>query len=1117
MHWKRSEVQSASRCLSHGLLGRPSRQGFLGCRALSILTILFVVILGSVQPLPVPAADGPFVPVRPQRITVVDDQAYAPFSFLDANGQPAGITIDIWELWSRKTGIQVDYQVMQWDAALQQVRTGHADAVGGLFVTDERRRFFTFSQPFLTLTTSLFFHEQISGVRGLEDIQGFPVGVVVDDSAIELIRSRFADAQILEYPDVATLVEAAVRGTVKVFVADGETGRFYLAKFDQREVIREAARPVAVNELVAAVRKDNPHLLAVIQEGFNRITPREISQIKAIWGGSKHRAHFSRDELVVYGGAILAILGAIVLWNVQLRRTVARSLEEVERRNREVQESEHRFTQLFNSAPVPMAFVSEADGFWGTTWNDAWYQAFGYPREVAHGRSGTDIGLWVTPEDRQRTIDLTHELQGVSCHQALLRRYDGTHRLCSLYSRFIGNAGHRLLMFVYLDITESKAAEEALRQSESRFSKAFALSPAPMVISDIRTGRFIDVNEQWLRMLGYSREETIGQTSFAQRIWEDPQVRVRLGRVLSERGSFLNEPVRFVTRTGAVRDALWSAVVINLGGAEAMLSLIQDDTERKQAEDALRASESYNKVLFHDSHIPLAVIDPDSATFMDANQAAVRIYGFTDRQQLLGKEPKDLSPPTQRDGRSSATLARELLQRVAVEGALVFEWRHLRPDGSEWDSEVHLMSFRHRNRRLIQLSLQDITGRKQAERERLKLQDQLLQSQKMESIGRLAGGVAHDFNNMLSVIVGHAELGLGRTKPGEPLYTDLRSILEAARRSADLTRQLLAFARKQTVTPRVLDMNETLAGMLKMLRRLIGEDIELDWQPGVDVGRINMDPSQLDQLLVNLCVNARDALQGTGKIMIKTGNATLDREFCRTHGEGEPGEYVLLTVRDNGGGIVPELLPHLFEPFFTTKGMGKGTGLGLATVYGIVKQNNGMIRIESTPGQGTAFHLYLPRSRGKREQSHESPVLLAPAAGSATILLVEDETMILEIAQTMLEMQGYHVLAAATPGEALGLAREHAGDIDLLMTDVVMPEMNGRDLARQMVSLYPNIKRLFMSGYTADVIAHHGVLDEGVHFLQKPFTLETLTAKVRGALENTDDPGDELSPERESP
>jgi len=370
----------------------------------------------------------------------------------------------------------------------------------------------------------------------------------------------------------------------------------------------------------------------------------------------------------------------------------------------------------------------------------------------------------------------------------------------------------------------------------------------------------------------------------------------------------------------------------------------------------------------------------------------------------------------------------------------------------------------------------------------------------MESVGRLAGGVAHDFNNMLGVILGHTELALGRVEPLHPVHADLEVIWKAAERSADLTRQLLAFARKQTVTPKVLDLNETVDKMLKMLQRLVGEDIELIWMPGSDLWQVKIDPIQIDQILMNHAANARDAI--AGKVSIETQNVIADVAYCTGHLGIVPGEYVMLAVSDNGCVMDRETLANIFEPFFTTKELGKGTGLGLAMVYGIVKQNKGAIYAYSEPGEGTIFKIYLPRYVNKISSDYSA---LAPTestmGGSEIVLLVEDESMLLEMFQAMLEKLAYTVLVAGTPGEAIRLAEEHAGEIHLLMTDVVMPEMNGRDLAKRLLSLYPNIKRLFMSGYTVDVIAHHGVLDEGMHFIQKPFTLKDLAIKVRKALD----------------
>jgi two-component system cell cycle sensor histidine kinase/response regulator CckA len=381
------------------------------------------------------------------------------------------------------------------------------------------------------------------------------------------------------------------------------------------------------------------------------------------------------------------------------------------------------------------------------------------------------------------------------------------------------------------------------------------------------------------------------------------------------------------------------------------------------------------------------------------------------------------------------------------------------------------------------------------------LEAQLFQAQKMESVGRLAGGVAHDFNNMLGVIIGHTDLALDGIEPSDPLFLDLQEIRKAAQRSADLTRQLLAFARRQTVSPRVLDLNDTIAGMLNMLRRLIGEDIELAWLPGHDLWKVKVDPSQIDQVLANLTVNARDAIAGIGSITLRTENAVIDASQRSGDVESLPGAYVLLTVTDSGVGMDKKVLEHVFEPFFTTKEVGKGTGLGLATVYGIIKQNRGFVSVSSEPGQGATFKIYLPRFEGKcAEASIEDPGNHLPG-GTETVLIVEDEKAILKLGKAILERLGYRVLSANTPGEAIRLAREYASDIHLLITDVVMPEMNGRELAQRLASLRPRMQCLFMSGYTADVIAHHSILDEGVNFIQKPFSMKPLAAKVREVLE----------------
>lgn len=386
--------------------------------------------------------------------------------------------------------------------------------------------------------------------------------------------------------------------------------------------------------------------------------------------------------------------------------------------------------------------------------------------------------------------------------------------------------------------------------------------------------------------------------------------------------------------------------------------------------------------------------------------------------------------------------------------------------------------------------------------EKLSLEAQLQQAQKMESVGRLAGGVAHDFNNLLGVVIGHTELALEQMKPTEALYTPLQDIQNAAHRSAELTRQLLAFARQQTVVPKVLDLNSTVEGMLKMLRRLIGEDVDLVWQPDSNLWPVKMDPSQIDQILANLCLNARDAIASVGEISIKTQRVTFDDAYCANNPGYTPGHFVRLEVSDNGQGMDKETQGKIFEPFFTTKQIGKGTGLGLATVYGIVQQNKGFLNVSTEQSQGSTFEIYLPRHLEESQQAPAKRTTAPDPGGDETILVVEDEAPILKITRLILERLGYHIMTASSPEEALRLASEVKDKIDLLLTDVVMPGMNGKELAEEMLSMNPGLKSLFMSGYTNNIIVHHGILEDGIDHIQKPFSMQDLAVKVREVLDS---------------
>jgi len=525
---------------------------------------------------------------------------------------------------------------------------------------------------------------------------------------------------------------------------------------------------------------------------------------------------------------------------------------------------------------------------------------------------------------------------------------------------------------------------------------------------------------------------------------------------------------------------------------------LTDITARKRTEEALRESERRLREAQALGRIGDWEYDLRSRTIRWSDQ----VYALYERDPALG-------PPTVEEEAAyyspeQARILREYARRAIEEGlSFAYDLEAILPSGRTTYFSATMRPIRDEDGKVVKLAgtVQDITERKRAEMEREKLQTQLLQAQKMEAVGRLAGGVAHDFNNMLTVILGHVQLAMMDLEPSNPLRADLEEIRKAAQRSADLTRQLLAFARKQTIAPKVLDLNETITGMLKMLRRLIGEDIDLVWMPGAKLWPVKMDPAQVDQILANLCVNARDAISGVGKVILETRNVTLDEAYCAVHADFRPGQYVMLAVSDNGCGMNEEVLEHLFEPFFTTKGVGQGTGLGLSTVYGIVKQNEGFINVYSEVGRGTTFKIYIPRFAGEVAEDQAERVLEPPRGHGETLLLVEDEVAILDLGKRLLEGLGYRVLTANRPSEALRQAEAYTGEIHLLITDLVMPEMDGRELEKRLKAIKPGLRCLFTSGYTANVISHHGVLDENVRFIQKPFSTYDLAVKVREALE----------------
>lgn len=607
-------------------------------------------------------------------------------------------------------------------------------------------------------------------------------------------------------------------------------------------------------------------------------------------------------------------------------------------------------------------------------------------------------------------------------------------------------------------------------------------------------GRYLMINSAGAAFAGKSVEEILGKTDAdlfpdsAEVIMErDRHVLLQgVTQTFEESGTSNGVSRVYLSTKGPYRDAHGEII--------GLLGVARDITERKRAEEEMRQSQQ--KLRIHFEHTPLAVVEWDLDFRVAAwNPSAERIFGYA-RQEALGQHARFIVPPQYREHVDQVWQA--LLKQA---GGTRSTNDNVTKDGRSISCEWYNTPLIDDSGRVLGVAslVQDVT-------ERVALEERLRQSQKMEAVGRLAGGVAHDFNNLLTVILGYSQILADGLPQGSRMAENTAQIKSAADRAAGITRQLLAFSRKTVLSPRIINLNDVVLNLDSLLRRLIGENIEVRTLPANDLGSVKADPSQIEQVLMNLALNARDAMPRGGTVTFETANVTLDGSYARDHQSVEPGSYVMLAVSDTGEGMTPETQARIFEPFYTTKEVGKGTGLGLSMVYGIVKQSGGYIWVYSEPDRGTTFKIYLPRVDQPAELmsgDHRSPKV---QRGTETILLVEDDEQLRLLSSSVLAHCGYNVLVASTPEEALAICRSASHDIRLLVTDVVMPRMNGRQLAEQVQRIRPGMRVLYISGYTSDAIVHYGVLDPGLWFLPKPYTLSSLIAKVRQVLDSAAEP-----------
>jgi two-component system, cell cycle sensor histidine kinase and response regulator CckA len=635
------------------------------------------------------------------------------------------------------------------------------------------------------------------------------------------------------------------------------------------------------------------------------------------------------------------------------------------------------------------------------------------------------------------------------------------------------------------DVTDRRAVSDALSASAKMLRAVFDnTSDSLVVFKD--AGVYLDVNPATCALFGRPREELVGRVGADYYV--DFQTTAARESLFAE-GHHSGE-VTIRRLSGELRFAEYSAKTNILPGLH--LALFRDATERRVADDQRR----HFATIVESSDE--AIISADTTGFITSwNKSAETLFQWS-ASEVLGKPLTILIPPNRLD---QVPPLFEALRRGEV--VQLDATSHVRKDGTLIETTLTASPIRDSGGRVVGSAriIRDITERRKTEARLKQTEDQLRQAQKMEAIGVLAGGVAHDFNNVLSVILSFTSLVLDDLKMDDPMRADIQEIGRAGERATDLTQQLLAVSRKQMLQPQVLDLGQAVLGMEKMLRRLLGEAFELSLLSPSAIGSVSADPDQFEQIVLNLAVNARDAMPGGGKVTIETANAELDADYASLHRGVTPGRYVMLAVTDTGVGMDAATRERIFEPFFTTKDMGKGTGLGLSTVFGIVKQSEGHIWVYSEPGQGTTFKVYFPRVEQAAHAVHPAPPEPESLRGWETVLLVEDEEQVRSTARTILQRQGYNVLDAQNGGEALLICEQFTAKIHLLLTDVVMPRMSGRRVAERLVPMRPEMKVLYVSGYTEDSVIHHGVLDAGIAFLSKPITPNALLRKVREILD----------------
>jgi two-component system, cell cycle sensor histidine kinase and response regulator CckA len=1057
-------------------------------------TIFILCILLGLTICAILGAETPAVASPLTEITVVLDDSYPPFVFRGANGSLQGILVDEWQLWEEKTGIRVHLEAMDWGKARRFMDEGKAQVIDTIFFTEERAKKLDFSKPYVSIEVPIFFHKDIRGIKDVKSLQGFTVGVKAGDASIDFLKKNGVHT-LQEYPNYESIVQAAAEHKCRIFCIDKPPALYYLYKMNIDKEYRHSA-PLYSGQFHRAVHKGKTDILSVVEQGFAKISPEEREGINKKWTGDSLPLHARQLRYVFYALGILAVSGLILLlWNASLRRRVNQKTAQLVKTVEELEKSEEKYRSIFENA-VEGIFQSTPEGRYRSV-NPALAKIiYGYdsPEEMINAVTDIDKQIFASSAEREafkRQLEANNRIENFE-YRAL--RKDGRIIWASTNARCVRDHEGRVLYYEgnVVDITERKKADAERRDYQRRITDILDFLPDATLVIDVQ-GRVIVWNRKMEALTGIKAKEMIGKGDYeyalpfygfrrpilidlAMNPAADMEARYvnikRMGDIL-----FGDSYIHALRQGIAYLSATASLLRNSQGEVVGAIECVRDNTERKMIEIQISQAEKQYRDLVDNT--PVGVYRTNiSGDILYTNQAFVDMFGYESPEELMPINVGTLYRNIQDRNRFIEDLKKEgklknyELELVGKNGQRIFALL------SGVIDDVNVSG-----------TLVDITYRKRVE-------EQLIQAQKMEAIGTLAGGIAHDFNNLLMGMQGYTSLMLMDLEPSHPHHERLLLIEDQIRSGANLTKQLLGFARGGRYDVKPVNMNDIIAKTSSIFSRT-KKEITIHNDLSRDLLNVEVDQGQMEQVFMNLFVNAWQAMPGSGEIYLQTQNVTL-REEDTLPNDIKPGDYINISVTDTGMGMDEKTKARIFDPFFTTKIMGRGTGLGLAVVYGIIKGHGGMINVYSEPGHGTTFKIYLPASGKAVVEETATP--LPAIGGTETILLVDDEPIILDVNRELLAAMGYQVHAAASGQEAIAVYMEKKNSIDMVILDMVMPGLSGGETFDRLKEINPGVKVLLSSGYSLNIHAQE-ILDRGcLGFLQKPFRVEKLLQKVREIL-----------------